>query len=689
MLLIFSAHILFYLIDNSEVRIESAERKVPCENCGELFLGLTKHIGHNASCKDHYGARFDEMKRKQQSEKRQRYRKKIGKEEVKEKNKEYLQRHRKKIGKEKHNERNRNYYQEKRDDSDANLARFYQETEFGPEFVCVSCHGGLFEKEVYEFTEARQQSIEPEILGSSCSLDNIFHDPCGDSKAYVCKTCFKDMKNKGKMPSRSEKNGLKVEALELPPDLADISTLENTLIARERPFMKISLVPKSKLEKMIDRTVLVPVEPGDIMETLQCTLLPRSMAKSPVIPVDFKKMKDWKYIYQTGYIRPVKMVKALAHLKDSGNKYYQDVIIQCTFCDRKFEENDTDVLEHIEMCHLNAQDIGETEVEDNTVQDREEDESNTLPTIKKYQAQDDISCIEMKNPQVNIVINNTKKAKTVPIKDSVRNKNVVLAPGEGKIPSAIMRTIDFDVKAFPLKHPSGNYGLDYERTVRLYKQQYFRARLFHYSGVYANDNDYLFMCQQYIERASLEAQINISGQKGTIIKNLDGTKTMKLNDAFSVFQKVPGTPKYWQQKKYNLLAMVNVLGPFQWFFTFSCAELRWPQIIACILRKKGHKVEVLDPAASTENAEIKVDDELLTEYLKKTGLTLRDIVQKETFLVTRIFDQRVKSFIKNILMDQGEKGMKLKNYMYRVEFQARLAPHIHGCAWMKKDVIKE
>ena len=296
------------------------------------------------------------------------------------------------------------------------------------------------------------------------------------------------------------------------------------------------------------------------------------------------------------------MVKALAHLKDSGNKYYQDVIIQCTFCDRKFEENDTDVLEHIEMCHLNAQDIGETEVEDNTVQDREEDESNTLPTIKKYQAQDDILCIEMKNPQVNIVINNTKKAKTVPIKDSVRNKNVVLAPCEGKIPSAIMRTIDFDVKAFPLKHPSGNYGLDYERTVRLYKQQYFRARLFHYSGVYANDNDYLFMCQQYIERASLEAQINISGQKGTIIKNLDGTKTMKLNDAFSVFQKVPGTPKYWQQKKYNLLAMVNVLGPFQWFFTFSCAELRWPQIIACLLRKKGHKVEVEDPTASTENA---------------------------------------------------------------------------------------
>ena len=39
-------------------------------------------------------------------------------------------------------------------------------------------------------------------------------------------------------------------------------------------------------------------------------------------------------------------------------------------------------------------------------------------------------------------------------------------------------------------------------------------------------------------------------------------------------------------------------------------------------------------------------------------------------------------------MDQGEKGMQLKHYLYRVEFQARLAPHIHGCAWMKEEKIK-
>ena len=41
-------------------------------------------------------------------------------------------------------------------------------------------------------------------------------------------------------------------------------------------------------------------------------------------------------------------------------------------------------------------------------------------------------------------------------------------------------------------------------------------------------------------------------------------------------------------------------GPFQWFFTFSCAELNWPVVISTILRMKGHQVEVKDPSTPVE-----------------------------------------------------------------------------------------
>ena len=682
---------------------------VPCEKCDKMFLptSILRHIQHVKACKAFYGARIEDMKKKRKEEfntnrdkeKRKIENKNRSKEKIKITNKNRSKEKRKKSNEAsyKKNEEvlrktNREYAQNKRADSDVNLANFKKETEFGPEFICVCCHGSLFEKEVYDFNEKRRSLFTKNFLEDTCDFKDEFYDPRGKGRKFICISDFRIM-TQNKKPPRSIKNGLEVDALKLPKELADIDPLENTMIARSIPFMKIQLVPKSSIEKMTDRVVLVPIEPSDIIESIESTLLPRSMADSAVIAIDFKRMKDLKNNHLKGHVRPMKLVKALAYLKDCGNQYYNDVIIKCLFCPKQFDNEEKDVLDHIEKCQMDFQaNEGVSEIENECGNENDieiENDDGVLPTIKKYQAQDDVSCIQIKDPEINVIFNASNAPKQVPVKDSATGKSVILAPGEGKIPSVIMREIDFDVKAFPLKHPSGQFGLNYERAVKLSKQQYFRARLFHYSNIFANDNEYLFMCQQYIERAALEAQINISVQKGVMNNNSDGTKTMHLKDAFSVFRKIPGTPKYWQQKKYNLLAMINVLGPFQWFFTFSCAELNWPQIIVTILRKKGRNVTVLDPAASTANAGIKVDDEPLTDYLKRTGQTLRGLIKHETVLVTRIFDKRVKSFINNILMDQGAHGMKLKNYVYRVEFQARLAPHIHGCAWMKEEVIEK
>ena len=299
----------------------------------------------------------------------------------------------------------------------------------------------------------------------------------------------------------------------------------------------------------------------------------------------------------------------------------------------------------------------------------EEEESLVLPNIKKYQAVDDTTCVVSNYPDVNVVVNNTTEPKEVTIRDSISNKKFILAPGEGHIASNIMTEEDFDVKGFPLKHKTAHYGLHHpDRETKLSKKEYFLARLFHYRRIFSNDSDYLFMCQQYLERGALEAQIDISVQKGIMTDGPGGEKSMKMIDFFNVFQKVPGTPKYWQSKRNNLLAMINVLGPFQYFFTFSCAELRWTEIIASIMRMKGHKV-IIEKDGETDS--IYVDGELLIDHLVKTGQKLHEIIQKETFTITRMFDRKVKSLIKNVLMDKGNKGMKLKHFMYRVEFQAR------------------
>ena len=75
-----------------------------------------------------------------------------------------------------------------------------------------------------------------------------------------------------------------------------------------------------------------------------------------------------------------------------------------------------------------------------------------LPSVKKFQALEDVSVIGKKHPEADIVVNTSTKPKSFLIKDSVKGDNKILAPGEGQTPSNIMREYDFDVKSFPLKH---------------------------------------------------------------------------------------------------------------------------------------------------------------------------------------------------------------------------------------------
>ena len=65
-----------------------------------------------------------------------------------------------------------------------------------------------------------------------------------------------------------------------------------------------------------------------------------------------------------------------------------------------------------------------------------------------------------------------------------------------------------------------------------------------------------------------------------------------------------------------------------------------------------------------------------------------DLSKDYTFLITRLFDTRVKSFITNILMGGGRK-VKFSHWSYGVEFQARGMPHIHGVAWIEEESLKK
>lgn len=160
--------------------------------------------------------------------------------------------------------------------------------------------------------------------------------------------------------------------------------------------------------------------------------------------------------------------------------------------------------------------------------------------------------------------------------------------------------------------------------------------------------------------------------------NSDGIRKVQLNDVFSVFSKIKGTPKYWQVARNDLVAKVKQLGAFHIFFTFSCGEKRWAEIYLSLFKRKGYNVKVPDDWSGDED-EILIEGHKLPIFVNEImSESKHELFKDYTFLITRMFDARVKSFIKNILMGGGKDKISFKYYSYRVEFQARGMPHIHG-----------
>ena len=84
-----------------------------------------------------------------------------------------------------------------------------------------------------------------------------------------------------------------------------------------------------------------------------------------------------------------------------------------------------------------------------------------------------------------------------------------------------------------------------------------------------------------------------------------------------------------------------------------------------------------------------MDNVPLHEFSQNMDESLHNLLNRNLFLVTRMFDLRAQSFIKHILMKTNISGLKVKYFCYRIEFQARGMPHIHGVLWLEKDTIRE
>ena len=583
----------------------------------------------------------------------------------------------------------------RRGSSEDRLKAFLEVTLFAADFICISCHQRHFQTNVQPFSSTIVGKISQKMRLETCIEDlkvysNIKSDGSmtqeedadNEKKCtrYICKTCVGYL-TRGKLPPSSVKNGLGLQMTDkkIVEEGIALTALEGSLVAKRIIFQNIFTLPKSLWTGLSGRQINIPITDNAINNTLE--LLPRTPLKAGLIAVNLKRRKEYKNNYRQQMIDPQKIFRFLDKAKFSGNPFYKDVE---TFESYKARCQNSDRDGYQLVFNMDVDDV-DVRIEDREVEDdkmiiedeiegKEEDESNNIIPVEQKEEEDVIKKYQFKYDESVVMVD--------------QYPEISVAPGEGQSPLNVLFDKNWDVQAFPhLHNADGSNGKDQDREVKLTDQRYFIQRINNKELRFSQCPAYLYAAVGYLDNQQIQRNINLVGTRGKQLHGENGQISYELNDEYRVLEGMKGYMKYWQTAKYEMLARLDNLGAFQFFFTLSCADLRWEPTFASIMRDKGYHLncEVIKINGHwKQNISVLVKDkwkplqQVIKEDLKES---FHQLIRGNVNMATRYFNHRLKSFLANIVMHK-KNPMAVKYFTYRIEFQQRGAGHAHGTLWL-------
>ena len=328
---------------------------------------------------------------------------------------------------------------------------------------------------------------------------------------------------------------------------------------------------------MQSKVVNIPLHNDDLIRNVN--VLPRNIDQSGLIQIRVKRKLEYKTNMYEGFIRPEIVTQALQYFIMLKNPAYDDVVFnenaRLTFNEDTphLEINENDVPDDIhlkpdvEARNAKSDTSLESSDSDTMSLDKAETSSDSMDSnysntmaVDKAEASSDSEMQIADEESDKVFVESTVLTDINPerlVQANIAGKNfkqkdklniLNTAPGEGKIPSGGFHNIpNWDRDAHPCLHPSGKYCKNSERPIALTNQQYIVQRCLNKCRQWAESATWVFNnCYEH-ERKQLSDQINISMQKGKVTDNPDGfTKTLHhLEDGHAVFQKIPGSGRYW------------------------------------------------------------------------------------------------------------------------------------------------
>nr|XP_039258260.1 uncharacterized protein LOC120334820 [Styela clava] len=253
-----------------------------------------------------------------------------------------------------------------------------------------------------------------------------------------------------------------------------------------------------------------------------------------------------------------------------------------------------------------------------------------------------------------------------------------MAPAEDKKPISLLADDKFEQLAYPSLYPDGNNGFSTDRVVPITPRKYFNQRLLDADGRFARNIEYLLSAQYAIESKQIQGDVNhfvfrrVNHECGNneitagFIRNSDNINNMiKTDKAFRILQNIRGSPAYFQDVFYDVLAMIRQIGIPTFFFTLSAADMRWPDLISSIARQYG--------SILTDDDVVKLSFEQRSMWLRSNPVT-----------AARHFHYRLECLYKDVLLSPAQPLGHIIDYVIRIEFQARGSPHAHMLLWVDK-----
>ncbi|XP_055028464.2 uncharacterized protein [Misgurnus anguillicaudatus] len=515
----------------------------------------------------------------------------------------------------------------------------------GPTHVCTVCHRAMFPNQV-RVCNRRSYIKNPHIV-ASCLTGQYVHicdSSCRDScvvpeqrrKEWICYTCDSHLK-RGSMSSIAVAN--KLELAHIPAELMELNVLERQLIAKIVPFAKIVALPKGQQRAVHGAVVCVPSE---VEKTVNC--LPRHSSESQLLQVKLKRHVQFKGYQHFHTVNMRNVVAALLKLKAIHSEYKDISISENSILESHLDEEEIETEQQ--------QDVSVAEENEQHVSEEEQDELRPGLTLD--------TCMQPPDIGQEIL--------------SYGEGIFSIAPAQGKKPVGFFKIPKLESMAFPVQFPTGENTIDEARELALSPSMYFNARLLSADTRFARDQTYLFFAQFATETHMARNSMTVQLRKGKPITkdgrrisnrllqdNREVERLVRNKDATRFMQPLRGSPSYWEKTLRDLQAMIRQLGTPTFFCTFSAAEMRWPEVITAIKAQQGEKVD----------------------FSELDWMTKCEILRSNPVTVMRMFEKRVDALMTHLLLSPAQPIGKVKDFFYRVEFQARGSPHIHLLAWVE------